>query len=164
MGTWMRANGKIDLDLTNMYQLNKLSTYRYEHYVKAQAMIRKWIERQVNNLFDLTYTLDQHCTIMFDESTCHHSPYETLKDFDEQMIDVSRYDSVTIYINLWNRHCVYDSGCDLIEKIFHTLRSNGCWIQDTTLVTVTADNVREMTLFGSEKKMTIDRTPLDYYF
>ena len=149
MGTWVRVSGKIDLNLYHIYdRLNEyghpLSSYRYEHFKLVQQQIKKWIERSFHKHLDQGFTCDKHCSVVFDESTAYHSPYDTLEDpINNNRYNISQYDCVTVYINVWDRNGMLEGGKAFVDNVLHTLQSNGCFVNFTTMINVTADYAPE---------------------
>lgn len=162
MGTWVRVSGKIDLNLYHIYdRLNgyghPLSSYRYEHFKLVQQQIKKWIERSFHKHPVQGFTCDKHCSVVFDESTAYHSPYDTLEDpFNNNQYNVSQYDYVTVYINVWDRNGMLEGGKAFVDNVLHTLQSNGCYVNSTTMINVTADYAPEqLIVYNGDKSVEV---------
>lgn len=157
MGTWVRISGKIDVDVGCLYNRNELSPYRYENYKRVQKMIEKWIDRAYRKYLYKGLGIDCHCGVTFDESSTYHSNYEHLYDcIGENEYDVTCYNDLTIYINVWDRNGLLNDGELFVNAVLQNLKSNQCFVRDTTMINVTADYSRDMVVFNGKRKATFD--------
>lgn len=153
MGTWVRVSGKIDVDISCLYHRNELSPYRYEDYKRVQSVIKKWIERAYRKHLFKGLGLDCYCGMTFDEQSAYHSNYEYLYDCTGQnRYDITRYDGLTIYLNVWDRNGLLSDGEKFVGTVLQILKSNQCFVRDTTMINVTADYAPEQLIVYTGNK------------
>ena len=93
----------------------------------------------------------------FDEQSAYHSNYEYLYDCTGQnRYDITRYDGLTIYLNVWDRNVLLSDGEKFVGTVLQILKSNQCFVRDTTMINVTADYSRDIVIFNGVQKATFD--------
>ena len=67
-----------------------------------------------------------------------------------------RYDGLTIYLNVWDRNGLLSDGEKFVGTVLQILKSNQCFVRDTTMINVTADYSRDIVIFNGVQKATFD--------
>lgn len=147
MDTWVRIDGKINLNISNMFDSFNLSEYRHEDYVILKQKIESIVQRSYHQ--DLDCGFDTYCGVTFDDKCCHRSNYLYLTDTVDpnKKHYVTSYDSCVLYLNVWSRSGSYEQGQQFVENMINSLKSNNCNVEHGTKIIVTADYTDKLSIY-----------------
>ena len=154
MGTWVRINGQINVNLGCAYRRFSENPCVYEYYVNMKNRIKKWVDRAYRKHLSIGLPIDCGCDVLFiDRQQSHRNEGY---DFFSNPSDLSEYNYCTIVLHVWDRNGDFNNGSAFIEDVFHKLRTNGIEIEFGTFVTVQPDYSSTALAYTPQGRYSVD--------
>lgn len=154
MGTWVRIQGQIHVNLAGSYHRFNENQYVYEHYQNMKNRITKWIEKSFRKHLRIGLGIDCGCQVSFFDFEQYYRNQGY--DFFDRPIELSEYNRMVINLNTWDRNGDFDHGQAFIEEVFNKLRTNSIYIDDLTYVTVAPDYASNKLIYTTQGMYNVD--------
>ena len=154
MGTWVRIQGQIHVNLAGSYHRFNENQYVYEYYQNMKNRITKWIEKSFRKHLRIGLGIDCGCQVSFFDFDQYYRNQGY--DFFDRPIVLSEYTRVVINLNEWDRNGDFNHGQRFIEDVFNKLRTNSIYIDDLTYVTVAPDYASNKLIYTTQGMYNVD--------